>query len=166
MSQRRRPAAAGLSLTAWIVGGLVALSLGIGGARLCLAPVDLSGSGSQLSAALTPAKSHDALVYEVHAVLGTLLRIGGCAPEAEGLQWLKAAAHASSDEQVARAAAGLRQARARAAPTSVFDTTLCRYVTRGFARPEQARAVAAAAIGCSPTRDAPHTATHHTMGGS
>ncbi|HLI27343.1 MAG TPA: hypothetical protein VKZ60_09745 [Chloroflexota bacterium] len=133
----------------WLVGVLVALALGAGGLRLCVAPIDVSG-GTTLGSTVAGAKANDALVYQAHASLGRLLGSLGCTSEAVGLQWLKAAAHARTDEQVVQAAVGLAAARARAAQPTAFDAQLCRYVARGFANAFQARAVATAGLRCAP----------------
>lgn len=55
----------------------------------------------------------DEVAYPVHATLGAFLNRLGGSPEAAGVQWLKAAAHATTDAQLERAVHGIGEAAAQ-----------------------------------------------------
>jgi hypothetical protein len=92
---------------------------------------------------------NDTLGYAAHTAVATALAALGCSPEAAGLQWLKAAAHAQSNEEITRVAAGLAGERQRSESAETFDTALCVYVAAGFASRQQAEAVTAAGMRCA-----------------
>src|SRR4051794_33975044 len=130
LDNRRGRVAFMLMLTLSLVVPLLALH------RLCEQPLDVSGN-TRLPEWLMEVKERDEFAYPLHVALGTMLCWIRCEPTASGVQWLKAAAHARTPEDVARAAAGLRQASQRFTTPQVLADQLCSYVPRGFARPAQ-----------------------------
>jgi len=97
----------------------------------------------------------DPLPYSAHTFIATVLDELGCSPEAAGLQWLKAAAHAETDEQVGRAARALAEERLRSGDAEVLDAALCAYVVDGFASSQQAEALRVAGMRCPTQSGAP-----------
>ena len=70
----------------------------------------------------------DWFAYRAHAVFAAGLRLAGASPEAEAVQWLKAAAHANGEAQAANVTAGVSAARGRAADPAGFDAAMRRIV--------------------------------------
>ena len=66
----------------------------------------------------------DWFAYRAHCVLAAALRLTNASPDAEAVQWLKAAAHARGPEQAAAVRAGVAAARGRAPDPSSFDADL------------------------------------------
>lgn len=75
----------------------------------------------------------DEVAYPAHVLLARGFGLVGASPVSEGVQWLKAAAHAASDEQFRTIGAGLRSALARtdAADYDTVATLLCDAARRG-----------------------------------
>jgi hypothetical protein len=64
--------------------------------------------------------------YPAHAALGTALESLSLSPAASAVQWLKAAAHVSSDAERERAARGIAAAYGRDAPDGRVLQTVCK----------------------------------------
>jgi hypothetical protein len=126
----------------------MAVTVGMLGVQACREPVDISGSLAR-SDWLDTIKSYDAFWYTSHSVLGTILNDAGCSPLAAGLQWLKAGAHANTEQEVETVGQGLTAARSRAGQPEPFDARLCRYVAGKFASPQQQAATRLAGISCA-----------------
>lgn len=131
-----------------LVVALLAPASALAAQRLCTAPLDVSGT-RDIPAWVRPVKENDAIAYPAHVLLGTVLQATGCTPAATAVQWLKAAAHARTPDEVAQAAAGIREARARGDLTTEADRQrLCAYVRGPDVRPEQRAALAQADLNC------------------
>jgi hypothetical protein len=117
------------------------------GVRLCQEPIDVSGT-TRVPGWFSTLKNRDEIAYPAHAMLGDLLNRTSCSPLAAGLQWLKASAHARTEQDVAVAGQGLVTARGRAAQAEAFDAALCGFVGRGFARPQQESVTRHARVEC------------------
>jgi hypothetical protein len=94
-----------------------------------------------------PIRLDDRLAYSAHGVLGTVLDRLGAPPIAVATQWLKAAAHARSEEQTEQAARGLAAAAARATEGDRLEYRLCTSVAHDQIR-TQAVAAQRAGLGC------------------
>jgi hypothetical protein len=70
----------------------------------------------------------DWFAYRAHVAFAAALRLAGAPPEAEAVQWLKAAVHASGEEQAANVRSGVTAARWRAADPAGFDAQMRRVV--------------------------------------
>ncbi|MGH2457657.1 MAG: hypothetical protein ACRDIY_02185 [Chloroflexota bacterium] len=81
--------------------------------------------------AVAPGLLPDPIAYQTHAALGTALNLLGASPSAAGVQWLKAASHARTDDEVAEAARGIVAARTRSPDPEALDASLCRIVEHG-----------------------------------
>jgi hypothetical protein len=125
-----------------LVGAVVLLAL------LLRRPLDLSRDGS-LPGWLDRLIHQDAVAYPAHAGLGALLEGLRFPPEAVGLQWLKAAAHARTAGQAERLGSGLAATRQRASDPDQLDAALCRYVIGGGTH-EQRAVIARARMRCEP----------------
>jgi hypothetical protein len=86
------------------------------------------------------------VAYPAHAALGTALEALDLSPSATGVQWLKAAAHATSDADIERTARGIAAAQARDDDNGRVLRTLC--ALKEFGNPGQVRAVARANVRC------------------
>jgi hypothetical protein len=80
---------------------------------------------------------HDRFAYPAHAAFAATLRAVGAPPEAEAVQWLKAAVHARGAEEAAAVRAGLAAARSRAAEPGQFDAAFRQIVARAPAEMRQ-----------------------------
>jgi len=78
---------------------------------------------------LIPSRLPNRLAYPTHAALGTVFRY--ISPEHSAAQWLKAASHARGPEDISRAAAGIRAALQRAAPTDHLNLDVCMAALHG-----------------------------------
>jgi hypothetical protein len=130
---------------ALVLGIVLAVSLGD---RACHAPVDISGT-TRLPAWLVALKEQDAFAYPAHELIGTLLNNAGCSPVAAGLQWIKAGAHARTEQQATQAERGLSVARSRDSQPTTFDAILCAYLANGFANPQQEAITQQAGLSCA-----------------
>lgn len=120
-------------------------------AHTCADPLDISGT-TPMPGLLAAIKDRDEIAYPAHSALGALLQAFSCEPSAVGLQWLKAAAHARSTTEIERTAGGLSAALRLSLSPVELERQLCRYVSMGFARAQQAAAAAAAGLQCAPSR--------------
>ena len=127
---------------------LLAASAGAVSVQACREPVDVSGSLAR-SSWLDAVKQYDGFWYRSHVVVGTLLADAGCSPLATGLQWLKAGAHARTEQDVEMVGRGLAAARTRADHAPTFDTWLCQYLAGDFTRSQQQAAAHLAGLDCS-----------------
>lgn len=113
--------------------------------------LELNDTGPVLPALRLP----DSLAYAVHADAATVLERLDASPTTVAIQWIKATSHAKpyarTSAEVARAAAGLRQARTRAGDDADFDTNLCAIVRHGS--PPMQGAVEQSGIQCSASVD-------------
>jgi len=133
-----------------VVGALLALALMLiisYGQQACSEPIDVSGT-TRLPAWLVAIKERDEIAYPSHALVGTILNDAGCSPTAVGLQWLKAGAHARTEQEIMTAEQGLSVARARADPTETFDARLCAFMTNGYANAQQEAITRGAGLRC------------------
>ena len=73
----------------------------------------------------------DQAVYAYHATLGDLSNGLGLSPEGTALEWVKAASHADSASEQARAARGIAEARARSGGSLALDAALCEEYAHG-----------------------------------
>jgi hypothetical protein len=139
----------GLPRAAWPRLALsLTLLLGMAAAvRVCAAPLDVSGTAPP-PAFVASGKENDAVAYPAHVALATTLEAFHCSATATGLQWLKAAAHARSAAEVARAASGLSAARQRSSAADPLGSALCEFLRGGTASAGQASALAQAGIVC------------------
>lgn len=125
----------------------------VGVNRVCGTPVDVSGT-TRLPDWLVNLKERDEIAFPLHAWLGAGLVRLGCEPTAAGLQWVKAAAHARSADDLDQAVAGLIAARANAGAgpsggsPDRFEAEVCGYLTGGSVGPNQAAALARAGLDC------------------
>ena len=135
---------------ALLMGVLIVAGIVLFGAlatRTCAQPTDISGT-TRLPAWLTALKNRDEIAYPAHAILGTLLDDAGCPPVVAGLQWVKAGAHARTEQEIEAAGAGLTSARTRASQAETFDAELCRFIGSGFANPRQEAVVRRSGLDC------------------
>jgi len=123
-------------------------------ARICLAPLDVSGT-TQTPAYVATAKGNDGFAYSAHAGLATALEAFRCSPTATGLQWLKAAAHARSEREISRAAGGLAVAQERSGAGEQWQSAICGFLRDGFASPGQVLALGEAGMRCPGLAAAP-----------
>ena len=131
-------------------GAVLALALALVvpyGQLACREPIDVSGT-TRLPAWLVAIKERDELAYPAHAIVGAVLTQAGCSPIAAGLQWLKAGAHARTEQEIMTAEQGLSVARARADPTETFDARLCAYMVDGYANAQQEAVTRGAGLRC------------------
>lgn len=101
---------------------------------LLLALIGLTAATLDDTASLTPeVPVPNRVSFYYHAAAGTILNRIGASPEGAAIQWVKAAAHARSQNQVVQAAQGIAAARARDREVSYayFDTTLCTMIRHG-----------------------------------
>lgn len=91
----------------------------------------------------------DEIAYPSHVALARGFSLLRTSPTAEGLQWLKAAAHARTDDEIRTIGAGLRSALARSEPGQRQDIAaeLCQAARHG-SQPGHAMVVALAGLGC------------------
>jgi hypothetical protein len=127
----------------WLLVLVLASSAGTAGQRLCAGPVSFRGQGppaiptltdaarvqpqfdtdsgfehivapSWVDQQLPPRTAEDSALYQFHAVLAVVLERLRCSETASGVQWVKAAIHARSTDEVSRASQGIRHAWGRA----------------------------------------------------
>jgi hypothetical protein len=96
-----------------------------------------------------PGREPDQVAYPAHAFLGRTLNRIGASPTAVGIQWVKAAAHARSREEMDAAIAGLRAAADRASPDERLEAILCEGGLRGKNQ-NQIAVISNAGIHCTP----------------
>jgi hypothetical protein len=130
---------------ALVLGIMLAVALGD---RACHAPVDISGT-TRLPAWLVALKERDAFAYPAHDLMGRLLNDAGCSPVAAGLQWIKAGAHARTEQEATQVEHGLSAARSRDSQPATFDAILCAYLANGFANPQQEAIIQRAGLACT-----------------
>jgi len=133
-----------------VVGAVLALVLVLVvsyGQLACREPIDVSGT-TRLPDWLVALKERDEIAYPAHAIVGAVLNQAGCSPIAVGLQWLKAGAHARTEQEIMTAEQGLSVARARADPTATFDARLCAFMTDGYANTQQEAVTRGAGLRC------------------
>lgn len=89
------------------------------------------------------------IAYPAHVTLARAFAFFRAPPAAEGLQWIKAAAHAGSDEQIRTVGAGLQSALARADAAQRTETVqqLCQAALRG-SQPSHSMVVALSGLDC------------------
>jgi hypothetical protein len=117
-------------------------------ALLLRQPLDL-GATVALPNWLERLARRDEVAYSAHAALGTALEALRFPPEAVGLQWLKAAAHARTAAEAERLGAGLARTRRRSEDPDRVDAALCRYIIGGGTLGQRA-AMARAEMRCEP----------------
>jgi hypothetical protein len=146
-------------LTALLVLLLVAGGL-VGFRRVCGSPLDISGAASRgaiwLPQWVLEWKQQDDLAYPAHSSFARLLESANCAPEAVGVQWIKAGWHARNDQELAAAIDGMKRALARSQGSSNMNALLCIHLhdsnnPADWPRVEAMRAAAGSATAaCSP----------------
>jgi hypothetical protein len=109
---------------------LVLLAGGLWGVRrVCGSPLDVSGAARRgeiwLPAWLLEWKQQDDLAYPIHTGFARLLEATSCAPEAVGVQWIKAGWHARNDGELTVAVDGMLRAIARVPDLAKLDAWLC-----------------------------------------
>jgi len=124
---------------------LIALLLGI---RLLLAPTDDVSQALGVPPSVDRFLQRDRLAYPVHAALGTAINRLNVSPAAAGAQWLKAASHARSDDQLARTVAGIAEARAR--DSEGVPAALCPWVRDGGLNRQARTAIEQSGLPCPP----------------
>ena len=89
--------------------------------------------------------------YAYHVAAGTMINRLGVSPQSAAIQWVKAAAHARSQDQLSNAAQGIADARRRDKGVSFayFDTTVCAMIRHGS--PSTTTAVQESGLHCSLT---------------
>lgn len=102
----------------------------------------------QLPGWLEAIVTHDAIAYPAHAMLGTVLGWSRRTPIDTARQWVKAASHARSQEEVDRAAGGIAAAHERAGEDPAFRLEICQGAARGS--PNVRGAIALAKLACDP----------------
>jgi hypothetical protein len=130
---RRGPTARYLAVAALVLClGLAALT---GRVAVALARPDPSNITHrwQVPIAVERFTRQDWFAYRAHAAFAGSLHAIGAPPEAEAVQWLKAAVHARGDEQAATVRAGVGAARSRAAEPGQFDAAFGAIVARATA---------------------------------
>lgn len=124
--------------------------------RLRSRPVDMTQvkqrMGIQAPAPLIAFVKRDAIAYHAHVVLAASLARAHGSPEAIGVQWVKAAAHARSATELERVSRGLLRSQAESADPAAFQATLCGFVEGGYWTGLQREAFAAADLRCSLVR--------------
>jgi hypothetical protein len=116
-----------------------------------LAAIEDPGNVTQdlpIPAWLEQLSRRDGVAYPAHATLGAALNAVGGPPEAAANQWLKAAAHARTEQQAERAVDGLVTAWRRNANPDELEQSLCA-VVRHNQDPRQASVVMVAGLHCS-----------------
>jgi hypothetical protein len=98
-----------------------------------------------------PIPVDDHLAFSAHGLIGTAFDRLGAPPTAVATQWLKAAAHARTEDEFEAAARGLAAAAARSEELDQLEATLCRIVAEGQLS-SQFEAVQRAGIGCDSDR--------------
>ena len=83
-----------------------------------------------LPAAADDLLQRDEVAYPVHATLGAILNRLGGSPEAAGIQWLKAATHATTDAQLERAVHGIGEAAAQDGDGARVRAAVCERLKR------------------------------------
>ena len=112
--------------------------------------VDASGV-THVASWLAAVKEVDEVAFAAHAALGRSFCLLACDPAASGLQWLKAAAHARTPAQAARASEGLQKAAERIGSAQALADRLCRFVADGYANRNQQQIVEEAGLTCPPS---------------
>ena len=143
--RRRRPIVVLVTVLAMLIplGALAAVVIG-----LALVGRDVSKT-LRLPAWLETRIQRDEIAYPAHVVLARGFGLFRVSPLAEGLQWLRAAAHARSDDQIRTAGEGLRSVLARTETARHEQTTelLCQAATRA-GRPAHSMVIALAGMDC------------------
>ena len=85
------------------------------------------------------------IAYPTHAVLGTALETLNLSPAATAVQWFKAAAHAASEQDIALAARGIADARARGQDDQMIPL-MC--TLREIGNPRQMQAAQQSGLPC------------------
>jgi len=142
--QRARPS--GRRLAAGAAGVVVVAALAL--LVLLRQPLDV-GATVKLPDWLEQYVRRDEVAYSAHAALGAALEALRYPPEAVGLQWLKAAAHAWRAAEIERLGAGLAGTRRRSGDPDRVDAALCRYIIGGGTYGQRA-AMARAEMRCEP----------------
>ena len=109
------------------------LVVGVGTASLLLRLLTAQGDVTGRLALPAVADEHlqlDEVAYPAHATLGAFLNHFGASPEAAGVQWLKAAAHATTDAQLERAVLGIGEAIARDGDGARVRAAVCQRLKR------------------------------------
>jgi hypothetical protein len=91
----------------------------------------------------------DVVAYQAHAGLALFIETTGGDSGASAVQWLKAAAHTRSSDNLERVIAGLRAARGRASDVQELQAELCGYVERCSASGRQGEALTSAGLRCT-----------------
>jgi hypothetical protein len=92
-------------------------------------------------------KERDELAYPAHTAVGTALNLLGVAPSAAATQWIKAASHARSTDDIARAARGIAAARQRSEGDGAVDSAVCAIALHGSPAVQAAASLGGAACG-------------------
>jgi hypothetical protein len=79
----------------------------------------------QLPSRIESFTERDDLAYPFHRALGIVFGLAPATAEAAAVQWLKAASHARSPDEMARAVRGMMQARDRAGDPATVTARLC-----------------------------------------
>lgn len=100
--------------------------------RLALSGQDVS-QALRLPSWLESRVQRDEIAYPTHVALARGFALFQASPVAEGLQWMKAAAHARSDDQIRTIGEGLRRTLQRTEPAqhAQVSATLCQAAFRG-----------------------------------
>lgn len=116
--------------------------------RVYVAPLDISGT-LPLPGRVQALKGRDEIAYPAHVALGTILQRAGGDSVAVGLQWLKAAAHARTAEEIDKVGNGLARAVRRSPNPERVTEEICSYLQGGVTGPRQAAALDDAGVSCA-----------------
>lgn len=130
-----------------LVTGIVLVAAALTVARICSTPIDVSGTTS-LPAWVRAVKERDEIAFPAHLLLARSLTTLGCSPEAIALQWIKAAAHARTPEDLATTRDGLRSTTSPAGVATRVADDLCRRLGSRYASQAQQATVEEAGIDC------------------
>jgi hypothetical protein len=117
--------------------------------RLALTGQDVS-QALRLPSWLESRVQRDAIAYPTHVALARGFALFHASPVAEGLQWMKAAAHARSDDQIRTIGEGLRLTLQRTEPAQFAQVSdvLCQAAFRG-SQTSHSMVVALSGLDCS-----------------
>jgi hypothetical protein len=101
----------------------------------------------RLEVAVARVRSSDSATFVAHAAVGRALTL--VRPEEAGLQWFKAAAHAQTEEEMRRSAAGIRNALRAGASAGQLEESLCpKMLSGGPGAQKQREAINLAGLTC------------------
>jgi hypothetical protein len=99
-------------------------------------PIDMSEVQQRIGVhaprALTSIIKRDGIAFHAHALLASFIEHSSGDPAAAGVQWVKAAAHARTTDDLQQVIEGLRWGRDHSADRESFQSTICSFVEGNY----------------------------------